>query len=353
MSNWNLEESTNEAIKTFTSYKYVDSTSRLFREAAGGGYINQFQTFLIGIDRYKKNYLPSTNEHHGLTFITRPRLNLSTASIRQNRIMAPLDTMNPKSLGFMIRCLLDTKFCNDHIDISLGSPFINTLNPFNVPLINGLVGITGWPDFSVETYTTDGGFHSEDQTFVIGSDRLSKTYDLSLTFKDIQVSPIASMFQYWLEYMACVTKGSMLAYIDDIEAQRLNYTVSIYKFNLDPTRKYITRYSKATGCFPKSLPIGSMFNENEEDLYVGSAGKFSVPFVANDIKYNDYGILMDFNRLVKRYCPEIDAYGNYTANSINNFYGIPYVESDKNGILLSFKGPVEDDIENDSKEVSV
>lgn len=339
-------------VYNFTPATYADATDRIFRSVAAGGYSNQFQTFLTGIDRFQRNNLPANSEHSGYTFITRPRLCLTSASLRQSRIMTPLDTDNPKSLAYMIRCLLDTKYCNDHSDVSTTSPLLNTLNPFFTPLINSLVGLNGWPDPIIQTTTTEGGFHSEDQTFAIGSDDLSKTYDLSLTFKDIQYAPITAIFQYWLEYISCVTKNRMVAYKEDIDAQRMNYTVSIYRFNVDPTRRYITKYAKATGCFPKSVPLGGMFNVNENELYVGEAGKFTIPFVANDIKYNDYGILMDFNILVKRYCSDIESYDTLSNAASNNFSGIPYIESTPSGLQLVFKAKSDEVTSTTDTEVS-
>lgn len=95
-------------------------------------------------------------------------------------------------------------------------------------------------------------FHSGDFTFVKGSDMLVRTTELSLEFADVHGSIILSCIFYWCLLMALQAKGIIQAYPDDIYEQRLNYTVSIYRFITDNTRKYILWWSKATGCFPKS-----------------------------------------------------------------------------------------------------
>ena len=96
------------------------------------------------------------------------------------------------------------------------STLFDVKNPFFVPMCNALSGISGYPDLTLQTQTTDAGFHSEDQTFAIGSDGLRKTYDLTLSFKDIQYGPIMASFYYWLKYIENVTRGTMSAYADDI-----------------------------------------------------------------------------------------------------------------------------------------
>lgn len=282
------------------------------RSVAAGGFDNQMQSFLRGVDRYQRNILPVGAEHSGLTFITRPRLCLQSSNLRSDRRFAPLDG-NPEdyrtSVPYMIRCLLDTRFCRENSQHP--SPLVDIRNPFFTPLNNALTSMSGWPDRVIQTLTTDAGFHSEDQTFAVGHDNLSKTYDFTLGFKDPQYAIIRAIFFYWLTYIANVTKGTMLAYADDIDNQRLNYTVSIYHFTMDPSRKYITSTAKATGSFPVGDNIGQIHNFNEGELFIQAAGKFTIPFTVNRVEYNDYAIVMDFNRLAERYWSEINKEGEY------------------------------------------
>ena len=325
------------------------------RSSAAGPYNSQIQTFMHGVDRFQRNILPTNSEHSGLTFITRPRLNLQSSSLRADRCFAPLDGAKPDALAFAIRAYLDTALGKKTVDKDLKNaildcPYIDSRSPFFTPLSNALTGISGWPDPVMQTVTTDPGFHSEDQTTALGHDDLSKTYDLNLSFKDIQHGPIASIFFYWLRNMHNLMKGRQIAYADDIDNQRLNYTVSIYRFNLDPSRRFITKYAKATGCFPKSVPLGAMFNFGEGELFVSSAGKFNIPFVANKVEYNDYGILLDFNRLAERYWPTIDGkegqdYINLKGVGINNFRGRPYVDTKSGRLEMLFRTtPAEQDL---------
>ena len=294
--------------------------------------------FLRELDRFhNSNYLPQMSEQVGNVFITRPKLNLSTANLILDRTMAPLNTMNPMSNAFMIRALLDTYFTRENWDTVDQSPLINPRNPFLTPLCNGLVGISGWPEINIETEATDGGFFSEDQTYAIGFDRLFKTYNFNLTFKDITSSPIFNIIFYWLYYIAAVTLGDMTAYNFHIDGQRLDYTVSIYQFIMDPTRRYILKWGKATGCFPISLPIGDVFNFSEGSMMTQGSGKFTIPFVVNNVKYNDYLRIVDFNMLVERYSPGIKDAAIIKSNSPYNYVGIPYIVSTPKGYMLTYR----------------
>lgn len=344
-----LSESLQESVSAIinSSYKY----------AGVGGYTNILQNFLSRLDRHGTAMVPLNAMNYGYTFITRPRLNMTSGNLLQHPVMSTLRTQDPNSVGFMIRCLLDTRLSNgwpiriagsnpshnDEIfkfstDVVGRSGLIDKFNPFFVPLCNGLKGVTGWPDFNLETETSEGDFHSGDFTYAKGSDMNNRTIEFSLEFRDVQGSIILSIFHYWCLAIALQAKGVIMAYPDDIYEQRLNYTVSIYRFVTDVTRRHILWWSKATGCFPKSVPIGGLFNLNRDEVTISSAMNFSIPFTVNDVKYQDPGILYDFDTLVKRYCPDIakwdivpDNEASQTLQSEYNFAGLPTLQASNIG----------------------
>ena len=334
-----------------------------YASSGAGGYFNQIQQFMTCLDQFDMHSVQPNTETSGVTFITRPRLCLQSSNLRNNRIMTALDTLNPTSMAFAIRCNLDSflGLANgaryEHIVRS--SPIFDNQNAFLVPACNALIAFSGGPDIVLQTHTTEGGFQCEAQTFAIGADNLQRgNYQLQLTFRDSQSGPITALFFYWLEYMRCVTRGSMMAYGDDIDQQRLNYTVSIYRFLLDPSRRYITKYAKFTGCYPISLGIGSMFNKAAGEYFVQSSSQITVPFMCNKVEYMDYAILMDFNTLVRRYCstinkkegsieehePNLQGYQsgslqhpNLPREPFSNWRGLPYITSDMHGMRLEYR----------------
>lgn len=314
----------------------------LYRYTGQGSLINQTELFFSRFDRYGINTLPGNVEHSGLTFFTRPKLPLTRGNLQQVPSLIGLDVNNPVSFAYAIRCWLDTKFTKNGANFANVDkcPFFNRKSAFNIPLSNACIAQSGWPDPFIQTFTTTGGFFQEDQTFPIGSDRLRKTYDLNFTFKETQGGPILAMLYAWYEVMASLTEGSMVAYAEDIDAQRMCYTVSIYRFLLDPSKRHITHYAKATGCFPKAPPMGALFNQSPGEEAIEAAKEISIPFVANKIEYDDPRILLDFNMLVTRYCPDIHTYPILRPETYNNFKGLPFVISTQNGLELAFREPL-------------
>ena len=289
-----------------------------FRSSGIGPQQNIMQNFLSRLDRHGNTYAPTNTMNYGYTFITRPRFNMTTGNLLQHPVTALLSTGNGianNSVSFMIRMLMDTRLCSgakvlgsettpEESALAAAaekSGLLDINNPFFTPLCNGLRGISGWPDFNLETATMGEDFHSGDFTFVKGSDMLIRTTELSLEFTDVQGSIILSCIFYWCLMMALQAKGVIQAYPDDIYEQRLNYTVSIYRFITDATRRNILWWSKATGCFPKSAPIGQLFNVNQGEVTISSAKQFSIPFTANVIEYNNPSILFDFRQLMRNY----------------------------------------------------
>jgi len=315
---------------------YEAVTESSFRGSGAGSFHSMWQAVLSRVDRYGYNPMPANHETAGLTFITRPKLNLTTTSLRQDRVLATLDTLDPISFPFSIRCYLDSKFSkrSNLSSQTTNSPFVNSDMPFIVPLTNCLQSITGFPDFNIDVETTEGGFFGEDLTFAKGSDMNMRSYDFNLTFRDIQGGYIMALFVYWTRYIALVTRGLVMAYPEDIMDRRLNYTCSIYRFVLDPSRRFITKWAKATGCFPKSVPIGNSFNIAERENYLHASSQFSIPFQVNTVEYMDPIIFRDFNSIVSKYAGGSGWTAGRTAASAiaaNNFAGVPYINVAANG----------------------
>lgn len=312
---------------------YQASSAYSHRESAMGIKRSPQAMFLSRFDRFGVKILPTNNVLAGLTFITRPRLCLASANLKQDRVMSVLNTMDNSRYEFSIRAYLDSKFAQSsrYLTQVKNCPWVNSSSPFILPLMNGLRNVTGFPDFYVDTLTSQGGFYGEDQTIASGSDFNARSYDLSLEFQDIQGGYVLAMLLCWIRYMALVRRNVMVAYQDDILAQRLNYTCSIYRFILDPSRNTIVNWAKATGCFPKSLPIGSMFDINDREHFVHAAQSFTVPFQVNTMEYMDPIILQEFNVLMARWGgnPMTLASNGQLVPSLttprNNFTGVPFI----------------------------
>ncbi len=332
-----------------------------YKYSGAGSYYSQFQKALSKIDRYGIRTVTQNNEHSGLTFITRPKLNLTTGNLRQNRLMTLLDTQDPLSVQFMIRMLLDPKLAAtpEFSPLVYRSPLLDENSPFLTPLMNCIESVSGFPSANIETFTTEGGFFSEDMTFAAGSDRNRKSFDLQLAFTDIQGGICAAIIQMWMEYISAVSVGEMIAYADDINAQRINYTVSLYRFLLDPSKRYITRWCKCTGGFPISRPSGAVFDINASELFVEAAKKFSVTFKFNHMgTENDPVILKEFNMIMQRSCPSIVSTARYAAREtvpttpFGNYTGLPYIIETEYGPELVFRAMPTENVDTLSDDLN-
>ena len=297
-----------------------------YQNSGYGSMDYQYQQIFTSFEKYGRRNLPPNTVQHGYTFITRPKLNFGDGATNSNNILGLLMTKAETSTLYAIRCMLDTKYCSDHVTDASKCKLVDIKSPFLKLLTNCTRSHSGWPDLVAETYSTEGGYFNEDQTTFLGFDELNRTYDLSIEFEDIQGGHVMALFLYWFLYMSELKRGRLYPYAEDINMRRLCYTCSIYRFLLDPSKQVIVSWAKATGCFPKSLPLGAIFNMNSSEIYVSSARNFSVQFTANKIEYNNPLILTDFNTITRRFYPGIDNLLQAPINDVTyNYVGRPYV----------------------------
>ena len=309
----------------------------------GDNDLAQFQ-FFHNFNIFNKSFTPGgARELKGFTFITRPHLNLTNRNLAHISRFTHLLQADNTSVSMYIRQMLDTSYAEKYGGVggTRFCPLLDSKNPFNVLLCNALVSINGFPDPDLTTESTSGGFFSEQQTNVIGYNRLAKGQDLQLEFKDYEGGVVLAMHDVWCQYAGYISDGQMMQYLDDIEDNIMGYTVSIYRFVTDHTGRFITRWAKATGCYPKLYPTGTPFNVNEGEQVLSAVKRFTIPYWAHHFDYNNPEILLDFNKLVKRYCSSIDAKGAMVpvrpSLINNNLMGIPYVEERSGRFELVFK----------------
>jgi len=237
--------------------------------------------------------------------------------------------MESDSIAYAIRALLDTTLSKRY-GISPGSQsFLNEKNPFIPILINRLLTLNGWPDWVLDVETTEGGFFSESITYPKGHDQLARNYDIQASYGDVRGSIILILFTIWFRYVHLLTRGRVTAYMEDIDQRRMGFTSSIYRFVMDPSNRYILKWAKATGCYPRSVPLGAYFNYEANAGHVESAMNLAMPWtVAGRIEYYDPIILKEFNMVVERRCPDITKYeiAREPLRMLLNHRLIPYID---------------------------
>ena len=284
-----------------------------------------------------------SSEINQYVFFTRPELNLSGSTLALDRNFHSLNVFNPNSTAFMIRALLDPVFAKRHEKLCLQSQLLNYYSPFIIPMTNMLTDISGWPEYSLETESSEGGFFCENLTHARGSDRLARSYDINVGFVDLPYGPIRYLILFWLLYIDRVAMGDFVPYSKNINQRRCDYSTGIYVINVEPTGNYITSFAKGTFGFPKSFPFGDLFSFSTSEIMNKSLNKFSIPFTINFVKYfPDYLPLLMFNHTVDMFAKGVASDRTIDINDKdalkrNEGFIIPYINSTKRGYQLVWK----------------
>jgi len=239
-------------------------------------------------------------DNHGLTFFTRPRLNLSYDNVSTARILTPLLTQSVNTLPRAIRVLLDHVGA---VSRDVTSPLVDDANAFIPLLTNNLLSISGFPDMNVDTYTSAEGIMKESYSMVDDIPSNYGTYDLTANFRNMAGDPISALFYTWTQYAARVANGSMLPYPEMIVENELDYCTRIYRLVLDPTRTYVQKIASCGAGFPTAVPLGASFNFSSDSPLSNDNAQISIPFRCMGIEYNDPINILEFNLTVILFNP--------------------------------------------------
>jgi len=283
---------------------------------------------------------------NGYVFFGRPKLNLQSSSVKQDRIMASLNTLASSSLAFAIRCYLDPIFAkrSDITKIAENSLLYSSKVPYIPILTNSLETLSGWSDPTMEVDTTEGGFHSENITIAKGHDDLNKTITLSAVFNETMGFPITNLFMLWFRWIHLSTRGVIQPYNKYIEEYKISYSCPIYRFRLDTSGRYISFWAKGTGCFPTTYPMSSIMEFNRAESRK-LHDKCNVSMTVNFSEYMDIIILKEFNTWIKRACKDIESYVPLSPNELLTYqpYAIPYISNEYGEKELQWRVPKEFD----------
>lgn len=228
----------------------------------------------------------------GLTFFTRPRLNLSSDNIRFIRKFYPLLTNNEESIPRIIRCLLDPSLVKQGIK----TQFVDSQQAFIPLLTNNLLSMSGWQDIIAPTFTSEAGVYQEVYTLVDGVTDNYTTYDITANFRNLPGDPITLMMLTWINYAAAVFEGKINPYPRFIKDNEIDYNTRIYRLVLDSTKTTVQKIAATGAAFPVNAPIGAAFNYESDKPINGSNDQISITFKAVGAQYQDDILIDEFNR---------------------------------------------------------
>ena len=257
---------------------------------------------LHGINFLNTGISASNNtDQQGITFFTRPYLNLNDANISSNRKLSSLLTKTNNSVSYSIRRMLDSKMLTENTNNNNPSNLIDDKQAFIPIFTNLLTGISGWPDETMEVYVAEAGIKNETYMLVDDSPNEYSAFDLTGTFRNIDGDPINAILTVWLTYAKGVTNGSLLPYVEMIVNRIIDYQTRIYRLVLDSSRRWIQKLACCGAAVPTANPLGTSFNFTIEAPLIADTLNQSVPFKAIGYCYNDPIIIRDFNTTVNRF----------------------------------------------------
>lgn len=237
-------------------------------------------------------------ENMGYVFFTRPSLNLSYDNIAIIRKMISMNTKRQETVGRFIRASLD--HVNSVYRGSNGSsPFVDPLNPFIPILTNSLETLGGWPNPTVDTYTSKAGNYKEQWAMVDGSYQIYGAFNLSATFNNPPNDVVSKMMNMWTLYQNLVYDGSIAPYPQARQQRYIDYQTRIYRFVMDHSKRTILKWAATGTSFPTTNTDADSMDFDRSKIYNEGLARVDQNFLCTGAEYNDPITLYEFNACVE------------------------------------------------------
>lgn len=282
-----------------------DYLNQIARNSGFSAPNQRYSDALYGINAIGRNPPLSANtENHGLTFFTRPDMNMAYDNLVIDRMLANLLSEDPQSLPRAFRGLLDKRL----VDGGLDCPVIDNRNAFVPILTNTLMSISGFPDIAMQSQTSPPGVYREEYSFNDDVPYQYGTYDLQATFRNIEGDPITYLFLMWAWYMGLVYEGRIMPHPENVLFNRIDYQTRIYRLVLDRSRTKVLRVASACVCYPTGVPTGNIFNfegDGPETPFPDASQNITMNFRAMGMRMYDNLNIADFNTVVAWFNPSM------------------------------------------------
>ena len=237
-------------------------------------------------------------ENMGYVFFTRPSLNLSYDNIAPVRKLTPLLTIEKESIWRYVRASLD--HVNSVYKGGNGdSPFVDPLNPFIPILTNTIETLGGWPNPSVDSYTSKAGNYKEQWSMVDGSYFLYGSYNLSASFNNPPGDPVSKLMNTWTMYQSLVYDGTIAAYPEPRIQRYIDYQTRIYRFVMDHSKTRILKWANCGVAYPTTNTDADSMDFDRSKNYNENIGRIDQNFLCSGAEYNDPITLYEFNAAVE------------------------------------------------------
>lgn len=323
---------------------YSEWFSKISMENALGSRDSIFHDVMYGINRRMRgDNVPANNDLQGLTFFTRPNLNLTYDNISQVRVMSHLLTDDPLTFQRAIRVLLDTTLSVQTTGQKVLTDLVDEKLPYIAMLTNSIVSCSGWPDLSLNTYVSPEGMAKESW---IMNDKIIEHYEqftLTCSFQNMRGDPVSLLFLIWLTYMSAVYSEKMVPYPEVLVDNEIDYMTRVYRLVLDKTGTKVQKWAACGAGFPTGGNFGAAFNFSRDSLFTTELDQIQIPFSCVGAMYNDPIVLEEFNLTTCAFNDELLDSVNGSSNTyvpipgselkLFNYRGYPIVDLKTNTLL--------------------
>lgn len=269
----------------------------LSRERGFGRMFGTMTDLYRGIDhRHAGTAAQKNTDHQGLVLFTRPQLNLSYNNVVADRSLTPLLDENPRSMWRALRAMLDPKG-------NYASDLFDNRQAFITVMSNTLDTLSGFPDVTVNTYTSTEGMRKEAYSIVDDVAEINGTYDITANFANVEGDPISMLLHAWVRYAGYVYSGEMVPYPEFVAENRVDYQTRIWRIILDVNKRFVKRIVCANAAFPMASPMGAGSNYDRSQPYIQDNEQISMPFRCMGAEYNDPILYHEFNDTVQFFNP--------------------------------------------------
>lgn len=258
-------------------------------------------------------YVPKNVDNTGFTFFTRPDCNFSLDNMISSRKMQEATRAGRGSQAAAIIGMLDPLnewLLLDKKNPRLGAPFAREVQFDNkcafIPMLSNLItSLTGFPDSTLDVWTSEEGLIREQVAYVDSIYEVNNAYTLSAQFRNIDGDPITTYLNFLVDYMSGVRKGTYIPRAENMYQRVVDYQSRVYRLVMDPTKRYVRKFGIANALFPITDAMGASMNISGNNPLVTDTDQVSVQFYAIGAYYNDPIIIQEFNDVVATFNPDM------------------------------------------------
>lgn len=256
----------------------------------------------------------------GYYFIQRPMLNLNGGNLVASDVLSQLvDTTGeqhvrnaiPGKSGLGVRGGKGSAskyspflYIRDILDVTRGteltpwptaSALVDDWQPFIPLLTNTCVAATGWPDKTLDSYSSPEGKRRQSWGMVDSVNEVNAPFDLTTSFRNIEGNMLHTLFSVWGEYMGRAYMGEVVPHDFVLNNYFLDYGVNHWRITVDNTLQHVVDIGCAFCCWPIVDPTASRLNFNRDEPYIAADNTVDIQWRCHGFEVNTPRLMKEFN----------------------------------------------------------